>query len=192
MQLPLEISYRGIEKSPELERRIRDKADKLSAVCPRLSSCRIAVERPQEHQHSGSPYRVRIDMTVPPGKELVVRREAGKGEFHDDLIQILNASFQAARRRLQGLNERQRGEVKAHPNNGANGVVDRLLPDEDCGFIKDSSSRQIYFHRHSVTGGDYPRLEVGTAIRFVEESGEEGPQATTVQIRGKLPHSPVV
>ena len=33
--------------------------------------------------------------------------------------------------------------------------------------------------------GDFPRLEIGTGVRFVEERGEEGPQASTVQIVDK-------
>jgi len=32
---------------------------------------------------------------------------------------------------------------------------------------------------------DFDRLEIGTGVRFVEEPGEEGPQASTVQIVDK-------
>jgi cold shock CspA family protein len=43
----------------------------------------------------------------------------------------------------------------------------------------------IYFHRNSVAGDQYDRLEIGTRVRFEETMGRDGPQATTVQILGK-------
>ena len=55
---------------------MREKAAKLKHVCDAIISCRIAIERPHRHEKTGNPYRVRIAMTVPPGKELVVTREA--------------------------------------------------------------------------------------------------------------------
>ena len=33
--------------------------------------------------------------------------------------------------------------------------------------------------------GDFDRLEVGTEVRFAEELGEAGPQASTAHVLGK-------
>lgn len=192
MPILREISYRGVDKTPYIEEIIQAKIDKLPQVCPHLSSCRIAVEKPQDHQRTGSPYRVRIDMTIPPGHELVVRREPGEGDLHDELPAVLARAFDAARRLLKQLTDKQRGETKTHPSTQANGVVDRLFARDQYGFLKDDHGRQIYFHANSVTSGDFDRLEVGTGVRFAEESGDEGPQATFVQIRDKRPHSKIV
>src|SRR5205823_4404747 len=40
----------------------------------------------------------------------------------------------------------------------------------------------IYFHRNSVVGAGFDRLTLGALVRFSEEMGEKGPQASTVKI----------
>lgn len=42
--------------------------------------------------------------------------------------------------------------------------------------------REIYFHEHSVLNCDFKQLKVGIEVRFVEEQGEKGPQASTVTV----------
>jgi cold shock CspA family protein len=44
----------------------------------------------------------------------------------------------------------------------------------------------VYFHRNSVLHGDFERLAVGTEVRFTPQDGDEGPQASSVQIVSKL------
>ena len=60
-----------------------------------------------------------------------------------------------------------------------------LVPDQDYGRIQASDGRDIYFHRNSLVRGEYDDLEVGSEVRFVEEAGEQGPQASTVHVVGK-------
>ncbi len=43
----------------------------------------------------------------------------------------------------------------------------------------------LYFHKNSVLGDEFERLEPGTGVRYVEEQGEKGPQASTIQIMDK-------
>jgi cold shock CspA family protein len=49
-----------------------------------------------------------------------------------------------------------------------------------------SDERQVYFHRNSVLHGDFERLAIGTEVRFSAEDGDDGPQASSVQIVAKL------
>jgi cold shock CspA family protein len=58
--------------------------------------------------------------------------------------------------------------------------VTRLLPWEGYGFITDDTGREIHFNRQSVVGDGFDRLEEGMDVRFTEEAGEKGPQASTV------------
>ncbi len=113
MQIPPEITYRHVPKRTDLEVRIRQKVAKLERFCDHIIGCRVALERPQRHQRSGNPYRVRIDVTVPPGHEIVVSCDPQKSEMHDDLEVVVNRAFKAAARQLKALVARQRGEVKA-------------------------------------------------------------------------------
>ena len=53
MKIPLEIAFKGIEHTDEIEALIREEADKLERVCNYLMSCRVAVEKRQQHQEVG-------------------------------------------------------------------------------------------------------------------------------------------
>jgi cold shock CspA family protein len=182
MRVPLEITYRDVEKTDAIERLVREKAAKLDRLFENLISCRVAIERPQKSNEAGSPYRVRIDVTAPPGHELVVRREPGERDSHGSLRTLIVDAFSAMRRRLATLRARQRGVIKAHDE--PRGLVLRLFRDAGYGFVQTSDGRELYFHEHSVLGG-WEHLDVGTEVRFAEEMGEKGPQASTLQIVGK-------
>lgn len=182
MQVPLEISYRDIEKTEEIDTLIRQKADKLDKKFDNISSCRVMVERIQLHQRSGLPYRVRIDIKMPPGHELVVSRDPNKGNLHLDLGAEIRWAFETAERQIKELRERQRRDVKAHPHRTVQGVIERIFYNEGAGFIRTLDGRQVFFHQNSVLHEKFESLKVGMGVSFEEEMGEKGPQATTVHV----------
>lgn len=110
MQLPVEISYRGVEKSAQLEEFIRNKAARLDRFCDHISRCDVVVEQPNHAQQSGNPFRVRIDVTVPPGHELVADERQTEHEMHEPLSKVINDAFKAMERQLKSLVEKQRRE----------------------------------------------------------------------------------
>jgi len=73
--------------------------------------------------------------------------------------------------------------VKAHEP-VPEGRVSKLFAHEGYGFIATGEGREVYFHRNSVLNGGFDRLDVGTRVRFAEEAGKEGPQASTVELVG--------
>lgn len=185
MQVPLQMSFRKVRKNTAIEDLIRDQAAKLEQVCDHIVGCRIAVEKPQKHQKSGNPFRVRIDVTVPPEHELVVTREASEGDLHEQLPTVLRNAFSAMRRQLKKLVEKQHGDVKTHPAQEIGGFVVRLFRDQGYGFIKSPDGEEIYFHKNSLPGGEFGRLEVGTGVQWHQEQGNNGLQASTVRIIDK-------
>jgi len=185
MEVPLEISFRGVEKTEHLENLINEKAARMERVCPHLVSCRVAVEARQKHQQTGNPYRVRVAAHVPPEHEIVVRREETAGNLHESVATTIRQAFEAAERQARELAEQQRHHVKRHPEQELQGVVSRLFPQEDYGFIQTVDGGQVYFHRNSVLHDDFDRLEPGTGVRYVDSAGEKGPQASTVEIVSK-------
>jgi len=194
MRIPLELSCVNIEKTDSLEALVHREADKLERVCAYMISCRVSIERPQRHQRTGSPYRVRVNVRVPPGHDLVSRREAGEGDMHEELSTVVRQVFQAMQRQLQGLAAKQRGDVKVHEGQQTQAVVELLTPKENCGFLRTTDGRQIYFHRNSLLNRSFDDLEVGTGVWFSETLGEKGPQATTVRViedsrRGRRPEN---
>jgi len=155
MQVPLKITFRNVRKTPDIEALIGKQAAKLERVCNHIVSCRMAVEKPQQHQRTGNPFRVRIDVTVPPQHELVVIREASEGDLHERLPTVLRGAFGVMRRQVKKLAEKQRSQVKTHPERAVGGFVSLLLRREAYGFIRSLDGREIYFHenRRALGGG---------------------------------------
>lgn len=183
MQQPLQITFRDIPPSESVEAVVREKAEKLDQFFEKIMSCRVMIESPHTHHHHGMLYHVRVDLTV-PGAELVASRSADENHAHEDVYVAIRDAFDAAKRQLQDYKRKLKNKVKTHET-PAHGAVAALVPDQDYGRIQASDGRDIYFHRNSLVRGEYDELEVGSEVRFVEEAGEEGPQASTVYVVGK-------
>jgi len=185
LEQPLEITFREVERTPKLEKLIHEEAAKLDKVHNNLIRCRVAVEKPQEYQESGNPYRVRLQILAPKSPEIVVTRNPGDEDMHKPLESVLKDAFKAAQRRVKKLEAKQRHQVKSHPQQEVSAVVEKLFPEEGYGFLKTVEGQEIFFHRHSVLRDDFDRMEVGTGVNFVKEMGEKGPQASSVRIVDK-------
>ena len=179
MQKPVQLSWHHIHPSEEVAERVRLKVAQLERYHPRITGCAVALEAPgHHHRNVGPQYRVRIEVSV-PGARIVVGRDPTQTKAHADLVAALNAAFREARRRLQDHARIVDRRVKAHaPPDQA--VVARLFPARGYGFLRTVDGREIYFHEHSVLRKAFARLRVGSPVRFAEEEGEEGPQASTV------------
>ncbi len=175
MKLPLEISARDVRLNGDTEELIREKAAKLDRLYDQIIGCRVKVDMPHRSQRSGMMYNVRIDITV-PGGELIVKREPDE-DLH---VAIVN-SFETAQRRIKEYAEKQRGEVKVHFEKPVARVT-RIFPEDGYGFLVTPEGREVYFHENAVLDGKFENLRIGTAVTFVEQSGDEGAQASSVTI----------
>lgn len=99
MKLPLEITFRNVNRTDAMDEKIRAKAAKLDRFFDRITGCRVVVESPHNHHTKGNSYHVRIEISV-PGGELVVNRDPPNPE-HEDLGVALRDAFAAAQRQLQ-------------------------------------------------------------------------------------------
>ena len=181
MQIPLNVTARRVELPPALEELIRRRVEKLERHSDRIIRCDVVVEGPGDRHESGGPYDVRLDISV-PGSEIVVNQRAG-----ETLRSAIDAAFRAAERQVEDYSRKQRGEVKTavHPPEGP---VVGLFPEEGYGFIAAADGREIYFHRNAVLPPGFEALSVGSRVRFHEEQGHEGPQASTVENLGDARH----
>ncbi len=171
--LPLQVSLRNVTLSPEMEADIRERANALLSYFDRVTACRVTIELPNRRRHSGALHRVRIDLTV-PGGEIVIRRRP-----HEDLRTAVQIAFNAARRRLQDYARRKRGAVKAHEPPPV-AVVTQYYPLAGYGFLTTPDGRDVYFDKNSVLDDGFDQLDVGAEVRFTEQRGDKGPQASTV------------
>ena len=181
--IPVQVTFRGMDSSEAIEANVRQKAEKFERFSGHLMSCRVVVEAPHRHHHTGKLYHVRIDLGV-VGGELVVTHQGPLNHAHEDVYVAIRDAFDAATRQLEDYERKIRGKVKTHevPLHGK--IVGMS---HDHGFIAASDGREIYFHKNSVIHGNFEDLEPGDEVRLaiVVGEGEKGPQASTVAPIGK-------
>jgi ribosomal subunit interface protein len=181
MQLPLQLSFHEVAHSESVELHVRKRAAKLDQFFDRVTSCRVAVEAPHRHRHYGKRYRVRIDITI-PGHEIAIARNPAQNLKHEDLHATIDDAFDDAERRLEDASKRMMGQVKSRQAS-ARGRVSKLFRRSGYGFIEARDGTEVYFHRNAVLNGKFPKLEIGSEVRYAEEDGDKGPQASTVATR---------
>lgn len=183
MQIPFQITFHSTQRSDALEAKIRSRAEKLEKFCDSIIGCRVAVEAPHHHHAAGRHFLVRVEVTV-PGEKLIAHREPDAHHAYTDVYVAVRDAFDTMQRRLEDYERRRRGQVKAHEA-PAHGRVIELHPEDNYGRIETPEGRLVYFHRDSIVEGDFDALGVGAEVRFEEERGEQGPQASTVHLIGK-------
>ncbi len=171
MILPLQITSRNLELTEAIKADIREHAEKLDKYYDRIMSCRVVVEALPKR----SLYNVHIDITV-PGAELIVKRDP-----NTDLYLSIRDAFRDARRKLEDFARIQRGDVKHHEEM-PHARISVLFSDKGYGFLTTPDGREIYFHEHSVLNRKFKQLEIGMEVRFAEEMGEKGPQASSLTV----------
>jgi cold shock CspA family protein len=180
MQVPLEIIFRNSEHSETLRSEIEREAKRLEKFYRRITSCHVTVIAPQTRHRHGGLFEINIRVAMPEHKDILVNKTHGDVHEHEYVAVAIKDAFDAAQRQIEDAVREMRGQVKPHQVED-HGRVAKFLAGGDYGFIETADGRQIYFHRNSVLDGDFNRLTVGSEVRFVEEIGEKGPQASTVR-----------
>ena len=183
MELPLQVTFRNMKPSEAIEANIQGRAEKLERYYERIVSCRVVVEADHRHRNKGNLFHVRIEVGT-PGGQLVASREPHLHHSHTDAYVAVRDAFNAIRRQLENFARQRQRRVKNHVP-PPHGRIAELLHAEGYGRIAAADGREIYFNRNSVVNADFEKLDVGTEVRFAEESGDLGPQASTVAVVGK-------
>ncbi|HVO17530.1 MAG TPA: HPF/RaiA family ribosome-associated protein [Alphaproteobacteria bacterium] len=183
MKLTPQFTFHGLERSPAIEAKALEYAQRLDRFADRIMGCRVDIEQTAQHHHQGRMYRVRIDLTV-PGGEVVVDRDAGLDHRHEDVYVALHDAFEAARRRLEDRERTWKTHREQAGVSREHGEVARVFADEGYGFITAADGTELYFHRNSLSDGDWQRLDIGAEVRFTRAEGEKGPHARLVTLVG--------
>jgi cold shock CspA family protein/ribosome-associated translation inhibitor RaiA len=181
MQVPLEISFRNTEPSDVIRSEIEQEARKLEKFYNRITSCAVTVTAPNEHHRQGGLFKIDIRIAIPEHKDIIVNRTHDDAHEHEHVRIAIKDAFAAAQRQIEDAARKMRGEVKLD-SALSHGRVAKLLAGENYGFVEAADGHEIYFHRNSVLDGAFDRLTVGSEVRFAEEDGEKGPQASTVHL----------
>jgi ribosome-associated translation inhibitor RaiA/cold shock CspA family protein len=190
MQVPLEISFHNLKKEDWAENEIRGHVARLEEIFDRLVSCRVRVDQRANNSNFTIPPVVRIEMSVPGRKDIVVAHEPDRLQRRfqaPDLHNAINEAFRIAARRLSEFKAQLSDYTAPGRHESVNeflGQVAELAPDRDHGFLMTKEGGLLYFHRNSVLNGDFDALRRGTSVYYVEAVGDTGPIATKVRVKG--------
>lgn len=184
MQVPLDISFQNCEPSETIKSEIERCAKRLEKFHEHITACHVTVTAPTTRHREGNVFSIHIRVAIPQHKDVIVTKTHGDVPAHEHISVAIKDAFAAAQRQIEDAARDMRGQVKRHEEQ-AHGRIARFIAGEDCGFIEASDGREIYFHRNSVLDNAFDSLTVGSEVRFVEEVGEKGPQASTVHVVGK-------
>lgn len=188
MQVPIEITFQNCDPSEAVRSEILRLAQRLEKFSSRITSCHIAIIREEKRSRHGGPFKIGIRIAMPGHKDVIVNRSHDDKPEREHVMVAVREAFGAAQRQVEDAERDLRGQVKIHTAED-HGRVTKFLAGEDAGFIETPDGREIYFHRNSVLDEAFDQLAVGSEVRFVEEEGEKGAQASTVRPVGK--HHPV-
>lgn len=189
MQVPLEIAFHNIDHSDHAETQIRDSVARLEDIYDRLTACRVRVDQRANNSAHSIPPVVRIEMSVPGYKDIIVAHEPDRLQRkfqRPDLNNAINEAFRIAERQLSEFKEKLTNRTAALRHEAANeflGQVAETTPEKDFGFLLNKEGGLLYFHRNSLLSGDFDRLKRGDAVTYVEEVGDTGPIATKVRMK---------
>ena len=103
MQVPLQVSFDGVQHSGAVEARIREEAGKLEQFFDRIVSASVVVAKPQHRHHKGDTFQVRVHLVAPDMPDVVVSRQPAVTGAPDDVYVTIHEAFKAARRQLQDI-----------------------------------------------------------------------------------------
>ena len=181
MELPLQITFRDVQHSDAMEAAIRERVAKLERFSNCIMACRVIVQKPHRSKQQGREFCVTIDVTLPGAELAVGHGRHGESHSNENVYVAMRDAFTAMLRQVQAFMAQRRREVKVHePQPYAR--VTRLFPQDGYGFLTTPDGREIYFHGNSVLNGGFDHIDVGCEVRFAESLGENGPQASTVDV----------
>jgi cold shock CspA family protein/ribosome-associated translation inhibitor RaiA len=183
VQVYPQITFHDIERSSWVEDYVAERLRKLDRYAEGITSCHVTLAREQSKHHKGNRYSVMVEVRIPPHHDLAVKKQKEIRHIQNELPALINLAFGAIERQLKRTAALRRGEPELRRLDGQpHGMIDKLFA-EGYGFIRSlNDNRQYYFHRNSVLHGDFDRLTVGTEVRFSPEEGDQGAQASSVQV----------
>ena len=186
MPVPTQLIFHGFGPSPALAALIHQDVERLTRHQLRMTSCRVTLDKPHRHHQKGNLFSVRVDLRI-PGRQIIVTRSPDLHQAHQDIRVLIHDVFDEVSRRLSEISGRRRDHDRQWtPSRPLTvGRVVRMVREpgvnEGYGFIQTQEGREVYFNGKSVLNKKFDHLKVGAWVRFAEEAGENGPQASTVR-----------
>lgn len=180
METPAEVTFKDIEKSDAVEKRIRERVDKLEAMCPEIVRCQIWVRAPHR-RHKATEYVIDISVQM-PGSTLHIDRRPGDDHAHTDIYVAIRDAFNAMERQVRKWQDLNKGRPESHAE-PLQGRIASLNGYTESGQISTTDGRLVYFHRNSVANGAFDALNEGDTVELTVDAtdSDEGPHASIVR-----------
>jgi hypothetical protein len=117
MAFPIQVTFRNMAHSEELETRARERARELETYSSDILGCRIVVSLPHRQHERGNRCQVRVELST-PGEPIIIShshtKETEVAPLEHYAVAAIHEAFDTARRRLQDSTRLRRGDVKTH------------------------------------------------------------------------------
>ncbi len=182
MDRPLQIVFRDIQHSDALAKLIEERVRRLEHVYTHIIGCRVvAGVSHRGPKNTIAPLALSVEVEA-PGRPLIVAKSEAKRKGAQ--AALVNRVFDSVQRRLEQLAEIAKDNVRRHENALETGVIARLFPEQDHGFVEVRGSPDLYFTRSCVMRGSFDALQIGVMVQLIRASadGPMGPQASSVYV----------
>jgi cold shock CspA family protein/ribosome-associated translation inhibitor RaiA len=174
--MKLEIESRNVGMTPRWKNEIEARMEDLQRDYDDLTHGRVTLTKNTHHKKSSNVAEAVIVMSLPGRHTFTARKENKTFE------EAIRKAFQAVSIELRKFREkRAQKKVRTAPIPPLRGVICKLFPKEQYGFILKEGGTEVYFHKNALQGLTFRDLEDGTEVLFNLEEGRKGPQATVVR-----------
>lgn len=175
--MELEIESRNVAMTPRWKTEIEARMDDLQRGHEDLIHGRVTLTKNKHHKKLANVAEALVVVTLPGRHTLTSRKEDKTFE------EAIRAAFHAVSIELRKYRgKRATTEVRLPPVPPHRGVVCKLFPKEQYGFILKEGGGEVYFHANALRGLAFEKLDDGTEVVFGIEQGKKGPQATVVSL----------
>lgn len=115
MDTPIDIEFNGLERSEAIATHIEEKVAKLKKLFERMSNCRVVIEVPHRNPARATKskvYRVKLEISIPAHKPILVTHERDDDHTHDDIMLAIRDAFAAAERQAKVMNRKLTAPAK--------------------------------------------------------------------------------
>lgn len=174
--MELQVEGQNVTIRNAWQEKIENEKERLQRHHPGLvHNLRVVVEGTTHHKEGG--YEVRLIASV-PNDTVVVKRKGEK------VRALLGDAFDTLGQQLKELQRKRRQTTKVQEGavlGSGEGVIKKIFPNEEYGFISTPDGREIYFHENALKEISFDKINEGDAVNFGEGEGDKGPCAAWVR-----------
>lgn len=175
--MELEIESRNVAMTPRWKTEIEARMDDLRRGHDDLIHGRVTLTKNRHHKKLANVAEALVVVTLPGRHTMTSRKEDKTFE------EAIRSAFYAVGIALRKYREkRAQTEIRLPPMPPHRGVICKLFPKEQYGFILKEGGGEVYFHANALQGLTFKKLEDGTEVVFGLDQGDKGPQATVVTL----------